>query len=198
MLQLSEMASELKETIIYGGAFNPPTKAHQAILQACIDRAEQSGADVWVMPCGNRVHKTIDVPRDTRIKYVEALVNDVMWRSIDVHIETTEMDSGIETETYDTAVMMNELYPDRKFVWVFGTDSVATIALWKKGAWLKDHLPMLIVRRPNAPEVELGKSAEWLATEPSTISSTEVRLLLEAEGSVDHLVTPSVLEYLQS
>lgn len=187
-----------KETIIYGGAFNPPTKAHQAILQACIDRAEQSGADVWVMPCGNRVHKTIDVPRDTRIRYVEALVNDVSWRSVDVHIETTELDSDIKTETYDTALMMNKLYPDRKFVWVFGTDSIVTIQLWKKGAWLNDNLPMLVVRRPNTAEVELGKRAEWLETEPSTISSTEVRLLLDSEEPVDHLVTPSVLEHLQA
>lgn len=194
---MNGMASELKETIVYGGAFNPPTKAHQAILQACIDRAEQSGADVWVMPCGNRVHKTIDVPRDTRIRYAEALANDIVWRSVDVRIETTELDNGIETETYDTAIMMNDLYPDRKFVWVFGTDSVATIESWKEGAWLKDHLPMLIVRRPNTPEVELGKNADWLVTEPSTISSTEVRLLLEAEEPVDHLVTPSVLACLE-
>lgn len=187
-----------KETIIYGGAFNPPTKAHHAILQACIDQAEKSGADVWVMPCGNRVHKSIDVPRDTRIRYVEALVNDVVWRSVDVHIETTELDSGIETETYDTAVMMNDMYPDRKFVWVFGTDSVVTIQQWKNGEWLRDNLPMLIVQRPNTPDVELGQNAAWLSIEPSTISSTEVRARLADDESIDHLVTPSVLACLQS
>jgi nicotinate-nucleotide adenylyltransferase len=187
-----------KQTIIYGGAFNPPTKAHQAILQACIDRAELTGADVWVMPCGNRVHKTIDVPYDTRIKYVNALVNDVAWRSVDVRIETTELNSNdVNVETYDTAVSMNKQYPDRHFVWVFGTDSVATIEQWKEGEWLKQHLPMLVVQRPNSPEVTLGQNAEWLATELSTISSTEVRLLLDSQESVEHLVTPSVLEYLQ-
>lgn len=186
-----------KETIIYGGAFNPPTKAHHAILQACIDRAEQSGADVWVMPCGNRVHKTINVPRDTRVRYVEALVNDALWRSVDVHIETTELDSGIETETYDTAMMMNDMYPDRKFIWVFGTDSVVTIEQWKEGEWLKDHLPMLVVERPNTLGVELGKNAEWLLIEPSTISSTEVRERLGSDESIDDLVTPSVLACLE-
>lgn len=191
------MGLALKETIIYGGAFNPPTKAHHAILQACIDRAEQLGTDVWVMPCGNRVHKTIDVPRDTRIQYVEALVNDVVWRSVDVHIETTELDSGIETETFDTAQMMNEKYPDRKFVWVFGTDSIATIEQWKEGEWLKDHLPMLVVERPDSVDVELGKNAEWLLIEPSTISSSEVRARMATDESIDHLVTPSVLACLQ-
>lgn len=187
----------LKETIIYGGAFNPPTKAHQAILQACIDRAEQTGADVWIMPCGNRVHKTIDVPRDIRMRYVEALANDVVWHSIDLHIETAELDSDAKVETYDTAVMLNKMYPERKFIWVFGTDSVATIDSWKEGAWLKEHIPMLVVRRPNTPEVTLGRNAEWLITKPSTISSTEVRTRLAERESIDHLVTPSVLGYLQ-
>jgi|GEM_PF-3241881 len=50
-----EKADYTKNTIIYGGAFNPPTRAHQAILQACIDYAEQLSVDaeVWLMlRCG--------------------------------------------------------------------------------------------------------------------------------------------------
>lgn len=187
-----------KETIVYGGAFNPPTEAHRLILQACIDRAEKTGADVWVMPCGNRPHKTIDTPQDTRMHYIEALVNDVDWRSVGGCIETTELDRDLQVETYDLAMIMNEMYSDRKFVWVFGTDSIVTIDRWKEGAWLKDNLPMLIVERPGSPMPELGRNASVLDIEPSAISSTEVRNRLAIDEPVDHLVTPSVLEHLQT
>ena len=34
-----------KETIIYGGAFNPPTLAHKAILDASADYAQTRQAD---------------------------------------------------------------------------------------------------------------------------------------------------------
>ena len=67
-----------KETIIYGGAFNPPTRAHQTILQVCADRAGQSGADVWLLPSGERRDKCIDANRERRLQLCAALCLDIV------------------------------------------------------------------------------------------------------------------------
>jgi nicotinic acid mononucleotide adenylyltransferase len=40
------MELSMKQAIIYGGAFNPPTLAHHAILQACFDFAQKNHADL--------------------------------------------------------------------------------------------------------------------------------------------------------
>lgn len=51
--------SNRPETIIYGGAFNPPTLSHVAILQAVLEFAEPTQSEVWVMPSGTRLDKAI-------------------------------------------------------------------------------------------------------------------------------------------
>lgn len=93
---------EQRETVIYRGAFNPPTRAHQAIVQACVDYAEPRNADVWLLPSASRADKQIEVGRERRIELCEALLSDVMRRTVDVHVELMELDRGLQTETYDT------------------------------------------------------------------------------------------------
>lgn len=191
-----EQNENRKNTIIYGGAFNPPTRAHQAILQACVDRAELTDADVWLLPSGDRSDKTIDVSRDTRLRMIDALVRDVVARTVEVHVDTSELDKTEQTETFDTVLHFDQMYPDRKFIWVFGSDSVETMPEWHMGEWMMDNLSMLIVERPGAPLERLGRHAARMVVDTGTISSTEVRSKLAAHEAVDELVSPSVLACL--
>lgn len=187
-----------QETIIYGGMFDPPTRAHQGIFQACIDYAEPRGADVWLMPSGTRSDKQNTVSREIRIAYIQAMVADVLSRTVAVGIETMELDRTRDTETIETVQEMNARYPERSFTWVFGSDSVATMPTWGGGEWMMDNLSMLIVERPNYPIVELGRNATRLQVATMTISSTQVRERLERHQPVSDLVIPRVEQLLVS
>lgn len=189
--------TERKGTIIYGGAFNPPTRAHQAILQACVDRAEQTNTDVWILPSGNRTDKTIEVSRKDRIRMLDALIRDVVSRTVNIHIDTSELDKVEPTETFDTVLHFDKSYPDRQFIWVFGSDSVATMPDWYMGEWMVENISMLVVERPGVPIRKLGRYAVRLPVETIETSSTEVRQKLAAQESIEDLVTPSVYTYLQ-
>ncbi len=184
------------ETIIYGGAFNPPTRAHQAVLQACVDYAELRGADVWIMPSGDRADKEIATPHDRRLAYIEALATDVVTRAVQIDIETTELYRGYQTETYDTVQEMADKYPGRKFRWVFGSDSVNTMHEWQGGGTMLRELPMLIVERPGYAARKLGRNAVMLDVVTDQISSTQVRTRLAQHQSVDELVSPAVSRLL--
>lgn len=186
-----------QETIIYGGAFNPPTRAHQAILQACIDYAELRDADVWIMPSGDRTDKEIMTPHELRLAYIEALTNDVVARMVQIDIETTELYRGYQTETCDTVAEMTAMYPGRRFTWVFGSDSVNTMHLWQGGEAMLRDLSMLIVERPGHVVRRLGSNAVKLDVATAEISSTLVRQRLAASESVEDLVTPSVYACLR-
>jgi nicotinate-nucleotide adenylyltransferase len=186
------------ETIIYGGAFNPPTRAHQAILQACVNRAEQTGADVWLLPSGNRTDKTIEVSRDDRLRMLDALISDVLMRTVAVHVETSELDRIVPTETFDTVIEMNDKYPDRRFTWVFGSDSVETMPQWYMGEWMMNNLSMLVIERPGTPIQTLGRYTSRLPVATIDISSTQVRERLKSRKAIDDLVTPSVLAQLRA
>lgn len=190
------MGSSQIETIIYGGAFNPPTKAHQAIVQACIDYAEPRSADVWLLPSASRRDKAIEVSRERRLELCDALLHDVMTRTVAVAVSTVELDRTVLTETYDTVRELEGHYPDRMFRWVFGADSVDSMASWNHGEWLVEHLPMLVVDRPGCSQVALGANAVRLAVDTGDVSSTEVRRRMHLGESYRELVGPRVAALL--
>lgn len=181
-----------RETIVYGGAFNPPTRAHQAILQACVERAHLDDADVWLLPSASRSDKEIDVSVARRIELCEALARDIVQSDVQLRVDTTELIRGVQTETYDTVCEYEAKYPERAFTWVFGSDSVASMSSWRGGEWMCDNLPMLVVERPGSPAPALGRYARVLSVATPNISSTLLRSRLQSGEQYDDLVSPEV------
>lgn len=186
-----------KETVVYGGAFNPPTLAHQAILEACVEYAERNRADVWVLPSGNREDKTISTSRETRLKYLEALIKDTDKGDISPAVITTELDRNELIETYDTVKELEQNYPNRRFRFVFGADSTQTMASWKMGEALLEDLSMLVIEREGSTINPLARHAVLLSVKTPNVSSTEVRARLVTGASVEELVGPSVARLVQ-
>lgn len=148
------------------------------------------------MPSASRVDKVIEVARERRLAFCEALSRDVMRRTVEVSIETLELDRAIQTETYHTAEELTLLYPDRTFTWVFGADSVATMGSWYQGQQLKTELPMLVVDRPGVPQVALGQNATQLVVDSGNVSSTELRRRMSENESYRDIVGVHVYELL--
>ena len=191
-------STERQQTIIYGGAFNPPTRAHQTILQACVDYAEPRQAEVWLLPSASRTDKQIETDRTGRIAFCEALTHDVVRRTVRLAVETSELDRQQLTETYDTVRELENRYPERSFTWVFGADSVATMESWDHGAWLREQLSMLVINRPGTTPPRLGPHAVQLAVEAGDFSSTELRRRMANSENFDALVSDSVRALLVS
>lgn len=181
-----------QETIIYGGAFNPPTLAHKAILEACVEYAQTQEADVWVMPSGDRQDKTIMTSRALRLAYVDAMVEGVDNKAVAPEIVTTELDRTVLVETYDTIKELESEYPGRRFTFVFGADSTETMASWKGGRELLDELSMLVIEREGSIINPLARHAVRMQVQAPNVSSTQVRELVAAGASVDHLVVAPV------
>jgi len=188
-----------RETIIYGGAFHPPTIAHERILQATVDYAVNNDADVWILPSGNRVDKAISATRERRLALVAAMILDIDARNVQIDIPTLELDREISVETYDTVQELKALHPNRMFRFVFGADSTQTMASWSNGEVLLRELPMLVVERANYAVNPFAELAVSLSVEiPPNISSTLVRERMENGQSFDDLVGPRVAEEVYS
>lgn len=184
------------ETIIYGGAFNPPTLAHIEILQACVEFARPTESEVWVMPSGARLDKAIDASRTSRLRYVRAMIADVACGDVTVDVNTSELDRTRPTETYDTVRLLEDEYPWRVFRFVFGADSTQTMASWRGGSELLERLLMLVVGRPGSTINPMAKRALQLSVVTPDVSSTEVRRRQASGLPVDHLVSPRVQRLL--
>ena len=189
---------EKRKTIIFGGAFDPPTLAHEIILKACFAESKETKSDLWIMPSGSRSDKTIPTKRNVRIKYINAMVEDAGINAISVSIDTLELDNTQITNTYDTIQRLNNVYPDRLFIWVFGADSITTMTDWENGYWLFDNLDMLIIKRPEFEIDKYPKKASILEVITPNISSTEVRQRLGVGKSVKDLVGPAVDKLLEN
>jgi len=186
-----------KETIIYGGAFNPPTLAHKAILDASADYAQTRQADVWVVPSGDRSDKTIRTSRDLRLAYINAMIESIDNTEVVPQIVTTELDRTIMVETYDTVKELEAQYPDRTFTFVFGADSTETMAQWHGGNVLLESLSMLVVEREGSIVNPMAKHAVRMQVNVPNVSSTQVRERLAAGISVEDLVAAPVALLLQ-
>ncbi len=188
-----------KATIIFGGAFNPPTVAHEAILLACVEHAKQLNGDVWIMPsCPNRSDKQITTCRDLRIKYVNAMLGSVSPSNVLINIITSEMDRLEFIETFDTVMDLQVNHPDRNFIWVFGADSIETMSQWKNGQWLLDNLDMLVVERHGSMINEFAKKVQILKVQPNYISSTIVRRRIADGVSIEGMVSQPVRILLEN
>lgn len=186
----------MNKVIIYGGAFNPPTVAHQAILQACVNHARVEDTEVWLMPSGERTDKSIGVPTQVRLSLLEALIDSVDTHNILTKIETIELCGDGLTQTYQTYQNLRLQYPGYEQVWVFGSDSIQTLEKWENGEWMYANMRMLVILRPGYELEVLPPRAEWLAVDAPNVSSTLVREHRNESMDFRHLVPPKVHEVL--
>lgn len=192
------MENNRTEAIIYGGAFNPPTLAHELIVQSCVDYARDRDAEVWLLPSGNRLDKTIETPRARRLEYITAMVMGLNVGGVPIRVPTLELDRSVPVETFDTVTELAALEPNYDMTWVFGADSTETMADWKQGEWLLEHLPKLVIERPGCEVSPLARQATMLTVQTPDVSSTFVRQRLANRETVDDLVPQRVARILQT
>jgi len=188
----------MKKVIIYGGAFNPPTKAHHAILQALVDEAYKNDSEVWLVPSGERLDKTIGISIDARIVLCKALMNGIRNNKVVLKLMTFELLAETNTNTIESARYLENKYPNHTFTWVFGSDSIETMSTWPGGKRLFSTLKMLVIARPYSQLDRLPPRAKLLKTKAITTSSTEVRNRLKNGDTISHLTPKNVAILLES
>ena len=83
--------------IIYGGAFNPPTRAHYEIAKYIIDKYE--GCEFVFMPAGN-VYNKPGLEKDTdRLEMLKLICDKLNNKAI---VSTFEFDQKVFCGTYCT------------------------------------------------------------------------------------------------
>lgn len=187
-----------KKIIIYGGAFNPPTKAHHTILQAIVDEAKKNDSQVWLVPSGERPDKVIGVELDMRLKLCDALIKGIDNHDVTLKLIDYELRTNTETNTLESSLYFEKKYPNCTFTWVFGSDSIKTMRTWPGGEQLFYSLNMLVISRPDFNITSLPPKAKILPVKALPTSSTEVREKLKKGHSVDHLTPEHVAKLLGS
>lgn len=155
---------------IYGGSFDPPTVAHQAVIKRLAAKYDE----VWVVPAKEHPLKPGLSPIGPRMAMLRATVADASIRNARVKIVPRD-----EAYTVDMLANIRKERPGVDLTLAVGEDILGETHKWR--SWDEIAQTTHIDVQPRAP---------------GSISSSEVRRRLAAREPVEGLVVPAVAAML--
>lgn len=193
-------------TAIFGGTFDPVHVGHLNLARQLLER--RGLAQFVFVPAARPPHKQDQAiaPAAARLAMLElALAGEPRFFVSDFELRRRRL-----SYTVDTATHFGRRFGDRLFL-VIGADSLRDLHCWHASARLVSTFNLLVYPRPGYPlpaaadlaaRFGAANAARLLAAVvPGTevdVSSTEIRARLAAGKSVNGLLPPPVIEYIQA
>ena len=188
--------------VIFGGTFNPPTRAHLDIATEALYYLDAE--KVLFVPVSDLYKKD-----DVEISYHRVnMLNLAIGNFRRLEIDFTEVDSVKLTYTYETVEKIKSQYQDKELFLLIGADNLEDFKNWKNQRSIMENCSLLVVNRNNSSIDEIIESNEILTEfkdkiieapiEEIEISSTKVRNRIasgELEG-LENLVDKEVIDYI--
>lgn len=129
---------------LLGGSFNPPHEGHLHISETALKRL---GLDYvwWLVSPQNPLKPTHETaPLDARIALAGRLVHGRR-----VVVSDAEQSLGTRY-TVDTLKAIKRRFPGVHFVWLMGSDNLASFHRWKAWPAIAELMPVAVVMRPGS------------------------------------------------
>ena len=190
---------------ILGGSFNPIHIGHLFIGRAA---AEAFGLDrVLLLPCAVSPFKigAADLASgEDRLEMAQlSAEGDVLFESCGL-----ELERGGVSYAFDTVQALRARYPDARFSFIIGEDSLAGLAHWHRIGEMLELCDVITVQRPgieptDAPDAAFPEPvrerllARMIRGRLCEVSSTEIRRRIADGRSIRYLVPPAVESYIR-
>lgn len=190
---------------IMGGTFDPIHIGHLLLGQFAY---EDFGLDeIWFLPNGNPPHKQTEEGKKAlynRIEMVRLAIQEKPYFKLCLH-EAKETEHSY---TYRTMQELNDMYPEHKFYFILGADSLFEIETWKYfreifptctilAAMRDDKNVEAMLKQMSYLKERYGACIELLRAPLLEISSTSIRNRAFRSLSVYYLVPDAVAKYIQ-
>ncbi len=192
-------ASAPRRIGMFGGAFDPPHRAHVALAQAAVS---QLGLDcLHVFPTGHAWHKTRTLsPAEDRL----AMVRAAFAGEQHITVDDREMRRPGPTYTADTLNELAAENPGAALFLVMGADQAARLGTWHAWEEIVRIAIISIAGRPNATSTSdvfhaerlPGARIRQIALPAQDISATDIRQRVAEDRGIDLLVPPVVAGYI--
>lgn len=182
---------------VYGGTFDPPTRAHEAIVEKLLQREDID--EVWVMPSAQRADKPGMTAQDDRLMLLEKMKEGSFGAIQKLVISTFEIDLLPPSETYRTYTALLGAFPEHQFMYVFGADSYADMPHWRGGQEMQQHMGVLLVARAGYDLPPENGHVKHLAVPEAVhlaLSSSDVRKTVAEGGDIQDMVSSGVYDYI--
>jgi nicotinate-nucleotide adenylyltransferase len=186
---------------IYGGAFDPPHLAHEALARAAI---EQYGLDeLRILPTGQAWHKSRSL---TASEHRIAMAKLAFTNLLQARVDDRETRRSGATYTIDTLHELQAENPQAELFVLMGQDQWQFFPQWHRYEEIAQIATILVALRAGSLPAtgqkgtkNQGKIAHQTIRMPaSPICATQIRHLAQQQQSIDHLVKPAVARYIDA
>ena len=128
---------------LFGGSFNPPHEGHLLVAETALRRLKLDRV-WWLVTPGNPLKETAGLPsQEERMAACRRLIGH------DPRIVVTGIEAGIGTRyTQETIAFLKNRAPGVRFVWLMGSDNLASFHRWQKWRDIAAMVPMAVIDRP--------------------------------------------------
>jgi len=154
----------MRTVALYGGSFDPPHIAHEAIVKAL--REKEFIDEVVVMPTFlNPFKSKFTAPAELRLSWLKEIFKSYK----DVKVSSFEVDLGKKTPSITTVKHLLKTY--EKVYLVIGADNLATLSSWHQFEALQKKVTFIVVTRD-----EISVPSQYIKLYiDEKISSSELR-----------------------
>ena len=130
------------KTGLLGGSFNPAHSGHRRLSKGA-ERALGLDEVWWLVSPGNPLKDPATMaPLSARMASARRAA-----RGLPVRVTAIESRLGTRY-TVDTLQALRRRYPDRRFVWLMGSDNLAQFHNWREWRKIATLVPIAVVSRP--------------------------------------------------
>lgn len=184
----------MKKTGLFFGSFNPIHVGHLIIANSMLTGSELE--EVWfvVSPQNPLKERSSLLADHHRLQMVRvAIEENYKMRACDV-----EFHLPIPSYTVVTLAHLGELYPDREFSLIMGSDNLDNFHRWRNYEHILENYEIFVYPRPGHDGGDLASHPHvHLVDVPMMdISSSYIRERISKRQSVEYLLTEPVYKYL--
>lgn len=192
------MSQALARVGMFGGAFDPPHRAHRVLAQAAV---QQLGLDrLYVFPTGNAWHKERGLtPAQDRLAMAR-----LAFAGLDaVEVDDRELRRSGPTYSIDTLRELQAAHPGAQLYLVMGEDQAAGFERWHAWQDIARIAVLGVAGRGSgdglqALEALPGVRVQRLALPQMAESATDIRARRAAQQDIVALVEPAVARYIET
>lgn len=183
---------------MFGGAFDPPHRAHVALARAAV---AQLGLDrLFVLPTGQAWHKARTLtPGAHRLAMARLAFADLPPALVD----DRELRRAGPTYSVDTLRELHAEHPQAQLYLLMGEDQAAGFAGWQAWQEVARLAVLCVAGRGNGDGVAALRALPGVRVQPlqwaaMPESATDIRARLTAGQDITELVGPAVASYIES
>ncbi len=183
--------------IVFGGAFNPPTKAHLEIYHHV--QKELAPEKFIFLPVSSLYTKRSLASNQHRLQMLRLMIDGLD----NAEISTIEFDDSDYSGTYQSLIRLQEHYPNQELCFLVGADNLPTLDKWINANSLLTEFRFVVVNRRENDILRTIREHPFLKEHEKQflilpdfnidVSSTVFRATFDQK-----MVTQPVFEYIQA